>query len=305
MNIIRWSFANGIRRTRWLSISSPIHRDLNNPLLFHPSQSPLPSNNRPLPYNLRALSDNTSSSSIHEDVKPEPTQTVSQEQQTEEEKKTNHDIKDDQTRVLQAALEHVPTLGWTEAAMVAGAREVGLSPSIVGAFPRKEAALVEYFMDDCLQRLLGEIESREEELSNLVFHDRIAKIIRIRLEMQVPYISKWPQALSIQANPLNLPTSFKQRAVLVDEIWHASGDRSTDLDWYAKRTLLGGIYAATELYMLTDYSPEFRNTWIFLDRRVSDAVDCRKTAQEAAQLATAIGAGIGNTVQAFLRRQTQ
>lgn len=36
-----------------------------------------------------------------------------------------------------------PRLGWTEAAMVAGARDVGVSPSIVGAFPRKEAALVE------------------------------------------------------------------------------------------------------------------------------------------------------------------
>ena len=34
-------------------------------------------------------------------------------------------------------------LGWTEAAMIAGAREVGVSPSIVGSFPRKEAALVE------------------------------------------------------------------------------------------------------------------------------------------------------------------
>lgn len=34
-------------------------------------------------------------------------------------------------------------LGWTEAALVAGARDVGLSPSIVGSFPRKEAALVE------------------------------------------------------------------------------------------------------------------------------------------------------------------
>jgi ubiquinone biosynthesis protein COQ9 len=33
--------------------------------------------------------------------------------------------------------------GWTEAAMIAGAREVGVSPSIVGSFPRKEAALVE------------------------------------------------------------------------------------------------------------------------------------------------------------------
>ena len=34
-------------------------------------------------------------------------------------------------------------LGWTEAAMVAGSRDVSVSPSIVGAFPRKEAALVE------------------------------------------------------------------------------------------------------------------------------------------------------------------
>lgn len=34
-------------------------------------------------------------------------------------------------------------LGWTETAMIAGARDVGVSPSIVGSFPRKEAALVE------------------------------------------------------------------------------------------------------------------------------------------------------------------
>ncbi|XP_074275280.1 succinate--CoA ligase [ADP-forming] subunit beta, mitochondrial-like [Silene latifolia] len=34
-------------------------------------------------------------------------------------------------------------LGWGEAAMMAGAREVEISPSIVGAFPRNEAALVE------------------------------------------------------------------------------------------------------------------------------------------------------------------
>jgi ubiquinone biosynthesis protein COQ9 len=34
-------------------------------------------------------------------------------------------------------------LGWTEAALVAGAKDVGLSPSIVGSLSRKEAALVE------------------------------------------------------------------------------------------------------------------------------------------------------------------
>lgn len=40
--------------------------------------------------------------------------------------------------------------------------------------------------------------------------------------------------------------------MLIDEIWHAAGDDSTDVDWYVKRTILGGIYSTTELYMLTD-----------------------------------------------------
>jgi hypothetical protein len=38
-------------------------------------------------------------------------------------------------------------LGWTESALMAGAKDVGLSPSIIGSLSRKEAALVEvYFL---------------------------------------------------------------------------------------------------------------------------------------------------------------
>ncbi|KAJ6805457.1 ubiquinone biosynthesis protein COQ9-B, mitochondrial [Iris pallida] len=129
---------------------------------------------------------------------------------------------EEQTRVLRASLSHVGRLGWGESAMIAGARDVGVSPSIVGSFPRKESALVEFFMDDCLRRLIDKIESGED-LQNLILNDRLSKLIQIRLEMQAPYISKWPQALSIQSQPANLPTSFKQRAELVDEIWHAAG----------------------------------------------------------------------------------
>ncbi len=185
--------------------------------------------------------------------------------------------------------------------MIEGAREVGLSPSIVGSFPRKEAALVEFFMDDCLQRLIDRIDSGED-LRNLIPSESISKLVKIRLEMQAPYISKWPQALSIQAQPLNVPTSFKQRAMLVDEIWHAVGDEASDIDWYVKRTILGGIYSSTEVYMLTDSSPDFGDTWKFLDSRVKDAFDLKKTIQEAQYLAEAVGAGIGSSVQGFMKR---
>ncbi|KAK7265457.1 hypothetical protein RJT34_33077 [Clitoria ternatea] len=211
---------------------------------------------------------------------------------------------DQQTRVLQASLPYVMKLGWTEAALIAGARDVGLSPSIVGSFSRKESALVEYFMDDCLQRLVDKVDS-DESLKNLTPSDCISKLIRFRLEMQAPYISTWPQALSIQAQPANVPTSFKQRAMVVDEIWHAAGDSASDIHWYAKRTVLGGIYSTTEIYMLTDSSPDFRDTWAFLDTRVKDAFDLRKTIQEARYLAEAFTAGLGNSFQGFVGKVFQ
>ncbi|WVZ57233.1 hypothetical protein U9M48_007643 [Paspalum notatum var. saurae] len=213
---------------------------------------------------------------------------------------------EEQEKVLRASLLHVPRMGWSESAMVAGARDVGVSPAIIGAFPRKEAALVEFFMDDCLQQLIDRIDAGEgEQLKNLILSERLSKLVRMRLEMQAPYISKWPQALSIQSQPTNVSTSLKQRAVLVDEMWHAAGDSGSDIDWYVKRTVLGGIYSTSEVYMLTDNSPDFRDTWTFVNRRIKDALDLKKTFQEAAYLAEAVGAGMGGTVKGVLNRVFQ
>ncbi|KAJ8750828.1 hypothetical protein K2173_016009 [Erythroxylum novogranatense] len=243
-----------------------------------------------------------------EGVNPQPNSSASSSNQStaeealrRERQRPRTEYQEEQASVLRASLRHVLSLGWGEEAMIAGARDVGVSPSIVGSFPRKDAALVEFFMDECLQKFIDRIDS-EEELQNLVPSKRISKLVRIRLEMQAPYISKWPQALSIQAHPSNAPTSFKQRAMLVDEIWHATGDEGADIDWYVKRTVLGGIYSTTEIYMLTDSSADFRDTWAFLDNRVKDAFDLKKTIQEAKYLAEAVGAGMGSSLQGFVRR---
>ncbi|XP_021275741.1 uncharacterized protein LOC110410408 [Herrania umbratica] len=58
-------------------------------------------------------------------------------------KNTRAPYEEEQARVLPASLRHVVRLGWSAEVMVVGAKEVGVSPSIVGSFPRKEAALVE------------------------------------------------------------------------------------------------------------------------------------------------------------------
>lgn len=78
------------------------------------------------------------------------------------------------------------------------------------------------------------------------------------------------QAMGLMLLPQNAPDAMKNVAYLVDEIWYHAGDTSTDINWYTKRGVLAGLYGATELYMVTDRSSDFEDTWSFLDRRMSD-----------------------------------
>ncbi|GLT98808.1 hypothetical protein SLE2022_162880 [Rubroshorea leprosula] len=268
--------------------------------IARPSANPQPfTDSNPNQHEFPNLSDSTSYSSSSSS-----TSSTAGEHTRRERQRPGVDYQEEQARVLQASLPHVLRLGWSEEAMIAGAREVGVSPSIVGSFPRKEAALVEFFMDDCLQRLIDRIDLGED-LKNLIPSRQISMLVKVRLEMQAPYISKWPQALSIQAHPLNVPTSFKQRSMLIDEIWHAAGDDASDINWYVTRTVLGGIYSTTEIYMLTDRSPDFQDTWAFLDDRVKDAFDMKKTIKEATYLAEVVGVGMGNSLQGFVNKVFQ
>ena len=50
---------------------------------------------------------------------------------------------------------------------------------------------------------------------------------------------------------------------------------------YSKRVSLSGVYAATEVYMLSDYSPGLADTWQSLDRRLEDVMRLGKLASQA------------------------
>lgn len=63
--------------------------------------------------------------------------------------------------------------------------------------------------------------------------------------MLIPYMEKWPQAMAIKAFPYNVPSALENLALMVDDVWYYSGDRSTDFNWYTKRGLLALVYSST------------------------------------------------------------
>ncbi|XP_036962531.1 ubiquinone biosynthesis protein COQ9, mitochondrial [Acanthopagrus latus] len=202
-----------------------------------------------------------------------------------------------QARILTAALEFVPLHGWSMEAIAAGAETLGLSSASTGMFYKGAGDLVLHFITQCNSQLteilaeqhkqvqLGQAEKKKTD-------DFLRDAVEIRLRMYIPYIETWPQAMSILLLPHNIPDSLKHLSTLVDDMWYYAGDRSTDMNWYTKRAALTGIYNTTELVMLQDSSPDFQDTWNFLDNRIQDVVNMAGTAKQVQSTGEAVVQGL-------------
>jgi len=84
-----------------------------------------------------------------------------------------------------------------------------------------------------------------------------------RLKGNEAVIHQWQEALAVMSLVENVPASVAELAKLVDEMWFLAGDKAVDTSWYSKRAMLGGVYASTEMFMTTDKSKGFEETWEF------------------------------------------
>ncbi|XP_022539568.1 ubiquinone biosynthesis protein COQ9, mitochondrial isoform X1 [Astyanax mexicanus] len=202
-----------------------------------------------------------------------------------------------QARILTAALEFVPQHGWTVDAIAAGAETLGLSAASAGMFDNGAGDLVLHFVGQCNAELADILAEQHNEVQlgqaeKKKTAEFLKDAVETRLRMLIPYIDTWPQAMSILLLPHNIPESLKHLSTLVDDIWYYAGDRSTDLNWYTRRATLTGIYNTTELVMVQDSSPDFEDTWTFLDNRIKDVVNMANAAKQLKSTGEAVAQGL-------------
>ncbi|KTG00263.1 hypothetical protein cypCar_00005807 [Cyprinus carpio] len=238
---------------------------------------------------LRLASDSKSDTSV-----PPPSYHEDQSGEHGEDYETEEQL---QARILTAALEFVPQHGWTVEAIAAAAETLGLSSASTGMFNNGAGDLVLHFVAQCNAQLA---ETLAEQNNQVQLGQSEAKktaeflkdAVETRLRMLIPYIDTWPQAMSILLLPHNIPDSLKHLSTMVDDIWYYAGDRSTDVNWYTRRAALTGIYNTTELVMVQDSSPDFEETWAFLDNRIKDVVNMANTAKQVQATGEAVVQGL-------------
>ncbi len=177
--------------------------------------------------------------------------------------------------VLDAALVHVPFEGWTQTALAAGAKDAGFDPVMaLRVFTGGVNEAIEWMSRRADRRAMAALEARD--LSKMRVRDRVTLAVRTRIELEGPHREAARRTLTILAAPTNAPLGLKLLFRTVDALWYAAGDTATDFNFYTKRALLAGVYAATSLYWLDDRSENSAESWAFLDRRIGEVMQVPK-----------------------------
>jgi ubiquinone biosynthesis protein COQ9 len=175
--------------------------------------------------------------------------------------------------VLEAALQHVPFDGWSDRTLRSALAEAGLAEGLGRSlFPRGgiDLALAYHARGDA--RMASQLAA--EDLTSLRYRDRIARAVRVRLELSDQELVR--RGTTLFSLPQHAPDGARAIWATADRIWSALGDTSQDVNWYTKRATLSAVYGTTVLYWLGDSSSDHHATWEFLDRRIDGVMQVEK-----------------------------
>jgi ubiquinone biosynthesis protein COQ9 len=177
----------------------------------------------------------------------------------------------DKDALLLKVLKHVPFDGWTRVAVEkADPSAIKCLAEFHAAFPSGIAALIDHFADWADREMAARFS--DEQLAHMRVRDRITAQVKARLEVLAPHreaVRRELAGLTMAGHPQLAPQLLWRTA---SRMWHRAGDTATDFNHYSKRGLLAGVIATTTLYWLKDASPDFADTWAFLDRRIEEVL---------------------------------
>ncbi|HVP83629.1 MAG TPA: COQ9 family protein [Rhizomicrobium sp.] len=177
--------------------------------------------------------------------------------------------------VLKAALPHVPFDGFSDKLLDRAGEQTGIDKqTMTRLFPKGALDFVEEFSVSADRQMEAEIAKLD--LPNLRIRDRIRSAVKIRLDVLRPNKEAARRAAAFLTLPPNAVLGAKLLWRTVDIMWRATGDTTTDFNYYTKRAILAGVYSSTLMRWFNDNSDDEAATDAFLDKRIEDVMNFEK-----------------------------
>ena len=183
----------------------------------------------------------------------------------------------DELRLALAPLvpAHAVFDGWDDEALAMAAAELGIPAGRAKlCFPDGATDMIDAWFDS-IDRATARAFPLER-IERMKIRQRIGELVMYRFEIIHPHKEALRRALSLLAQPQNLPLAGRLAWRAADRMWRIAGDRATDFNHYSKRAMLGAVYASTTLVYIDDESEGLAATRAFLDRRIDDVMKIEK-----------------------------
>lgn len=204
-------------------------------------------------------------------------------------------------QLVTAAIAHVPFDGWSHKTLSLAAADCGLA----------DTQWHHYFpggLDEVFElygaRADDEMVSAYHALDQVPVpvHLKIRTLILLRLHQARGHSETVRRSLGFLAQPQHAALATKMLYRTVDAIWRATGDTTTDYNFYTKRVTLAAVYSATILAFLADDTEDLAKTQAFLDRRLKDVSRIPKMAKPAQVFATGLASVVSRATSMMGRR---
>lgn len=165
--------------------------------------------------------------------------------------------------------------GWSDAAVIAAARGIGVDPDVARlAYPGGAMDMISAWIETIDAAMADDLP--QSVLDEMPIRERIRRLVQYRLDAIMGLEEALRRALAIMAMPQNVASSLKTGWRSADIMWRLAGDVATDYNHYTKRTILAGIYGATLAVFVGDDSDGKADTKAFLDRRIEGIMKFEK-----------------------------
>ncbi|MEM7073151.1 MAG: COQ9 family protein [Pseudomonadota bacterium] len=180
----------------------------------------------------------------------------------------HHELRD---RLIQAIHPHVCFDGWTFAALDNAASDLGVDKGVARLlFTGGARDLIAHA--SALGDRMMEVEYRARDLHDMRIRDKARMALMIRFQMMQHNREAVKRAIAWLMLPGNQLQALQLTGQSCDRIWRLLGDRSTDWNWYSKRTLLAGVYGSAIIVWTLDESDDLEVTEAFIARRIDNVL---------------------------------
>ncbi|MGV6801194.1 MAG: COQ9 family protein [bacterium] len=178
-------------------------------------------------------------------------------------------------QILDYMRRAAPFDGWSEQALAKAAAQAQAAEELPLAFPEGIGDLLQFWTEQDNQRLATVWQQIDPPPDRI--RDKVRFLVKTRIELMAPYREAARRAAATLALPGYAPRATRLSWSIADCIWRLLGDKSTDFNYYSKRTILSGVYLTTLQQWFAQANTEDDETvWVFLDERIENVMQFEK-----------------------------